>query len=271
LTLLTACGGGQTPPSDTPAKRRAGAAQPPADPNAHPLCGRPIAAPSEVWPRIEAIRALPEAEFREHCGLETIELIAYWRIPPVDLLSKVVSEAAADEEVLVSWVKARAETDSRLARHVVAMDIIGGWQLGKDTALITEKSEHWKAELNGYDRIAQVAEKAEVLHDILPKVTRVHELRCMLEVNPLGFAVSCDPIHKRGQDIDLNWKAKSRDGLLQDLELTRCTGSRSCKELKKRSVELKGLYLSLMREIERIRVDVFEEQLLAWMVLRPFE
>ena len=93
----------------------------------------------------------------------------------------------------------------------------------------------------------------------------------MLEVNPLGFAVACDPIHKSGRNIDLNWKAETRDGLLEDLELTRCAGSPSCKALKQRSQELKNLYLSLMQQIERMRVEVYREQLESWMRLRPFD
>ncbi len=267
LFIVQACGGEQPAPR-TPAPEPRGSIP---DDDAHPLCGRPIASPAEVWPRIAAVRELSDQAFRADCGLELIEIIAYWRCPPMDLLNRVVSTAAEDEAALVAWVRDKAAADSRLARHVVAMDIIGRWRRGATPDDVAARAGEWRKRAGGMDRIAEVAAEAQALEALLPKVNRIHELRCMLEVNPLGFAVACEPLHKADRDIDLNWHARSRDGLLEALELTRCTGSPACKKLKKRAVELDRLYRSVMKAVERLRVEVYREQLKEWLRLRPFE
>ena len=54
VVVFQACGGEKPPPrapAAEPAEQRAEI--PPADPDAHPLCGRPIRSPDEVWPRID--------------------------------------------------------------------------------------------------------------------------------------------------------------------------------------------------------------------------
>lgn len=246
-------------PADT---QRAGEALPP--------CQRPIGGPGEVWPRIEAARKLSDEALIEECGAPFVEEVSGWRPPPVDLLAKIVAASRA-EGTLDSWVMKASETNSRLAEHIVGMDIVGGWHIGGDTAGIGENASRWATRHGDLEAVQRATAEANQLAELLPKVTAVHELRCRLEVNPLGFAVDCTPIHPAREKIDLTWNAKMRDGHLEDLHLTKCTSSRSCKKLQETAEQLKTLYLGLMQEVEALDVEIYREQLKAWLVLPPFQ
>lgn len=236
------------------------------------LCRRPIDKPAQVFDRIEAVRALGEQERSRECGLKLVEHLSQWRVAPVDLLGPIVERAAADEEALAAWVRARAASHPIAVANVVAMDVVRGWKIGADPSVVTLRAEHWRGVLGEDlpDDVRAVLDGAAELRPLLARVTEIHRLRCLLEINPLGFAVECVPIHPSGRPIVLSWRTATRDGLLESLELTECK-SRSCKKLKKTAAKMMDEYRAVVEQTERLGVDVFREQLNVWLQLPPFK
>ena len=272
---LIGCGGSQeeitepdavTGATDTPMEKAPEAAP---EPEPH-ICKKPLEAPSEVWPRIEAVRLIPPAELEESCGLDFVELVSRWRGLPVDLLAPIVAAAGSDREALETWVEAKAPDCPTAAVSAVAMDVISAWKIGEDPSIMDERAASWSELSASSEEIALALQEIAELKPILKEVNSIHEMRCMLEVNPLGFAVACKPIHPQGKDIDLSWKTATRDGLLEDLELTKCKG-RSCKKLKKTAARLKKSYLALVQKVDALETEVYREQIKAWLVLPPFK
>ena len=236
------------------------------------LCRRPIEKPAHVFERIEAVRALGEEERARECGLGLVEQLAQWRVAPVDLLGPIVDRAAADKDALVAWVRARATSNPIAVANVVAMDVVRGWKIGEDPSMLSARADHWRGLLGADppDDVKAVLDGAATLLPLLERVTEIHRLRCLLEINPLGFAVQCVPIHPSGRPIVLSWRAGTRDGLLESLELTSCK-SRSCKKLKKTAAKLMDEHRAVLQEIEQLEVDVYREQLKIWLLLPPFK
>jgi hypothetical protein len=236
------------------------------------LCRRPIEKPAQVFDRIEAVRALGDEERARECGLTLVEHLSQWRVAPVDLLGPIVERAAADEEAFVAWVEARATTHPIAVANVVAMGVVRGWKIGGDPSVVTLRAEHWRGVLGGEvgGEISAVLDRAASLRPLLARVTEIHRLRCLLEINPLGFAVECVPIHPSGRPIILSWRTATRDGLLESLELTDCK-SRSCKKLEKTASKLMEEYRAVLGEAEKLGVDVYLEQLKVWLQLPPFK
>ncbi len=234
------------------------------------VCKRPIEAPADVWPRIEAIRVLDEQEFQEKCDLSLVDVFSRWRCVPVDLLGPMVERASADGDGIVDWVKERMESDPTGAACVVAMDVIGSFKVGADPEVVAQRAKTWEQVASQSKEIATVLEPVESLGAMLKEINEIHKLRCMLEVNVLGFAVKCKPIHPQGRSIDLSWETATRDGLIEDLKLTSCKG-RTCKKLKKTAQKLKKKYLELVEKIEKVPANIYREQMKAWLVLQPFK
>lgn len=258
-----------------------GAVQPPHTPKAvdepkplaaaggHP-CESPIENPNQVWDRIQTVRSLPENERMSKCGLDFVEIVAPWRTVPVDLLEPIIENL--DDDDLVEWVKTRADKNDKAAAQVVAMDVIQGWSPGTDPSVIEENAERWRKAgvcSGPYSHLGNVFKEVSVLPELLARVTQVHYLRCLLEVNPLGFAVNCRPIHKQGVQVEVTWTTRTRDGLLEGLELKACKGP-ICKKLEKAACELQGEYRDLLSRVESLKVPVFREEIERWMVLPPF-
>jgi hypothetical protein len=279
---LAACGGQAPAPGKSAARPSAGAAPTggaAADPAApagaadddHP-CRRPIERPAEVWDRIETVRALGEEERTRECGLGLVEILARWRVAPVDLLGPVVERAAADEERFAAWVRQRAADNPEAVASAVAMDVVRVWQIGADPAAVTDRAAHWRSALEGNvpQPVAAVLDGAAALPPLLERVNELHRLRCLLEINPLGFAIQCVPIHPSGRPIVLSWKTAIRDGLIESLEVTECKG-RSCKKIRKTAAKLMEHYRALVADIEKLDNEVFREQLKVWLELPPFK
>ncbi len=241
-----------------------------ANPTTVHVCKKPIDAPGDVWPRIEAIRVLDEQEFQEKCDLSLVDVFSKWRCVPTDLLGPMVVRAAADGDGLVDWVKERVESDPTGAACVVAMDVIGSFKVGADPQVVAQRAKTWEQVAQNSQEIAAVLEPVESLSAMLKEINEIHKFRCMLEVNVLGFAVKCKPIHPQGRSIDLSWETATRDGLIEDIQLTSCKG-KSCKKLKKTAQTLKKRYLGLVEKIEKVPVAIYREQMKAWLVLRPFK
>jgi len=278
---LPACGGGARPavstqataaPGDPTAPEMSGdPAAPQAGRDDGHLCRRPIEKPAQVFDRIEAVRALGEEERARECGLVLVEHLARWRVAPVDLLGPIVERAAADEGALVAWVKSRAASNPVAAANVVATDVVRGWRIGDDGTAVTTQTDRWRERL-GADvpaDIGVVLDGAAALPPLLARVNEIHRLRCLLEINPLGFAVECVPIHPSGRPIVLSWRTATRDGLLEALEVTECKGP-SCKKIRKTAAALIDEYRAVTREVEELAVDVYREQLKVWLQLPPF-
>lgn len=272
---LIGCGGSQeeitepdavTGATDMPMEK-----EPASSPEPEPhICEKPLEAPEEVWPRIEAVRLIPAVELTERCGLDFVELVSRWRGLPVDLLDPIVSAEAANGEALLAWVAEKAPDNPTAAASVVAMDVVSAWEIGEDPGVLDAKAEGWSGVSGSSEEIAAALQEIAELKPILKEVSSIHEMRCMLQVNPLGFAVDCKPIHPQGKEIDLSWKTATRDGLLEDLELTECKG-RSCKKLKKTAARLKKSYLALVKRVDELKTEVYREQIKAWLVLPPFK
>jgi len=272
---LIGCGGSQeeitepdavTGATDMPMEK-----EPASSPEPEPhICEKPLEAPGEVWPRIEAVRLIPAGELTERCGLDFVELVSRWRGLPVDLLAPIVAAAGSDREALTTWVEAKAPDCPTGAVSVVAMDVMSSWKIGEDPAILDERAASWSELSGSSEEIAAALQEIAELKPILKEVNSIHEMRCMLQVNPLGFAVDCKPIHPQGKEIDLSWKTATRDGLLEDLELTECKG-RSCKKLKKTAARLKKSYLPLVQRVDELKTEVYREQIKAWLVLPPFK
>ncbi len=244
-------------------------AEPVAEPEPH-LCARPIDGPSEVFPRIEAVRLLPEEDLTRTCGLAFVEMMSSWRSLPVDLLAPIVEGAGTDRESLSAWVTERVASAPKAAADVVAMDILSAWKVGDDPSAVEDRVEQWAPAAQAAPEIKAVVDAASGLAPMLARVNEIHRLRCTLEVNALGFAVKCKPIHPQGKNIELSWKTATRDGLIEDLQVAECKG-KSCKKLKKSAAKLKGQYLALVADIEKVPVLVLQEQMKAWLILPPFK
>jgi hypothetical protein len=243
------------------------AAVPP--PAAH-VCEAPIDSSNEVWARIEAIRALPAEERAAKCGLPLVVILTAWRSVPADILAPIVERAAADAAALDAWVAAEAPGSPKAAADVVAMDVVGRYAVGGDSKAAEERRAHWLGAAAGSaPEIAAALEEAKLLPKLLTEVNAVHELRCLLEVNALGFAVKCKPIHPATTPITLNWTSATRDGVLEKLELTSCAG-KSCAKLKTTAAKLLTSYRALVGEVEKLKTSVYREQILKLMVLPPF-
>ncbi|MCK9459307.1 MAG: hypothetical protein M0R80_06675 [Proteobacteria bacterium] len=279
--LVAGCGGAQpesTAPDGVsgatdvaPAPRDAGP-EPPAGEaeQAGHVCEASIGAPGEVWPRLEAIRALPEEERAARCGLDLVPIISAWRTLPVDILGPVVERAAGDPTALDAWVASAGKSAPGAAAGVVAMDVIGRFAVGGDPKAIEERRAYWGGgPAAGVPEIAAVLEEAKALPKLLAEVNAMHELRCLLEVNALGFAMKCKPIHPATTPITLNWTSAVRDGVLEKLELTDCFG-KSCPKLKATSTKLLTRYRALVDEIRKLESPVYRERLFALVVLPPF-
>jgi hypothetical protein len=193
-------------------------------------------------------------------------------VAPVDLLGPIVERAAADEERFLAWVRQRAADNPEAAASAVAMDVVRVWQVGGDPAAVTARAAHWRNALGADvpEPVAAVLDGVAALPPLLERVNELHRLRCLLEINPLGFAVQCVPIHPSGRPIVLSWKTATRDGLIESLEVTECKGP-SCKKIKKTAARLMEQYRTLVADIEELGNEVFREQLKAWLELPPFK
>jgi hypothetical protein len=255
------------PPAQVP--ETAAIAQAPPAPAAPHLCAAPIEAASDVWARIEAVRALPEGERAAGCGLPFVELLAAWRSVPVDLLAPIAARAAADPAALDAWVADAAKRAPKAAADVVAMDVVAGFAVGGDPRAIEARRARWEGAAAANADVAAALAEAKLLPKLLAEVNAVHELRCLLEVNALGFAVKCTPIHPATTPIALNWVSATRDGVLERLELASCAG-KSCAKLKTTAGKLFKNYRALVGQIEKLATPVYREQLLKLIVLPPF-
>lgn len=236
------------------------------------LCRRPIAKPAEVWERIEAVRALSEEERARECGLRFVETLARWRTVPLDLLRPIIERSAVDEPGFVAWIRRQFKDNSAAAVQAISMDVIRQWQVGADPAAVTERAYHWRKILGTEipESISAALDTATGLPPLLMRVTEIHRLRCLLEVNPLGFAVTCEPIHPSGRPIVLTWKTTTRDGLLDGLEVTFCKGS-SCKKIKRMAAKLLKQYRAVVEEVNALDGQVYREQIKTWLELPPFK
>jgi len=234
------------------------------------ICLSPLKTPGEVWPRIEAVNALSKEDFQRNCSLEFVEILGKWRCPPISILQPIVSNLSQKQDLLKTWVKETGVSNPKIANYVIAMSIINSWKPGENTGTPGQNEKQWSKIGTQISEYKNIADDTKKLSEILEKITEVHKLRCALDVNKLGFAVECNPIHKAGRNISLNWKTTTKDGLLADLELKSCKG-KSCKKLKKAAAKLKKNYISLTQEIDAIKVEVFREYLKAQLVLPPFE
>jgi len=242
----------------------------PASPVSH-VCEKPVGAPEEVWPRIEAIRALPDEERALKCGLGTVVLLREWRSVPVDLLAPIVERVAADSAALDAWIADAAKSAPQAAAEVVAMDVVGRFAVGGDPAVVEARRARWSGDpAASTAEIAAVIEEAKLLPKLLAEVNAVHELRCVLEVNALGFAVKCQPIHPATTPITLNWSTTVRDGVLEKVEITECAG-KSCPKLRKTAEKLMKRYRALGDEVQKLKSSVFRERIFALMELAPFK
>jgi len=284
--LFLGCGAPAAPPPDAPmpsapdpsgdpaAGEPATADSPPSDTASAPpkrlhLCDRPIDGAGEVWPRIEALSVLPRDELAERCGLPLVTSMSSWRELPVTLLAPIVEHAVKDRPALVKWV---AEAPPRAGAQVVALDVARRWKIGEGTAAVDAGIKEWKQALGDgpSKEIQSVLDEADKLGPLLERITEIHKLRCLLEVNALGFAVKCKPIHPQGRQIVLSWRTATRDGLLEQLDLTECKG-RSCKKLKKTAAKLLEKYLALVADIDKqLKSEIYQEQLKQWLILPEF-
>jgi hypothetical protein len=248
-----------------------GAEPEPTAASASHVCEASVGAPDEVWPRIEAIRALPAEERAAKCGLNVVPILAAWRSIPVDILAPIVERTAADPTALDAWVEGAAPNAPKAAADVVAMDVVGRFAVGGDSKAVEARRAHWSGvPAASVPEVAAVLDEAKLLSKLLGEVNAVHELRCLLEVNALGFAMKCTPIHPATTPISLNWTSAVRDGVLEKLELTSCTG-KSCAKLRKTAEKLVTRYRALVEEVGKLKTSVYRARLFALMELPPFE
>jgi len=272
--LLAGCGGADSSEKTLPDAVSGATDVEPAKPVAEKkevhICLRPIENPEDLWPRIEAVRGLDNLELKKNCGLEFLKIVGHWRVLPVDLLGPIVKEAALDGDALKKWVEAESGSNPKAAAMVVAMDIIGIFKVGDEPNEVLSSVKKWEDLKGSAAEIDAILSSVDTLMPLLKDVNKVHEKRCRLEVNPLGFAVKCTPIHPRLSQIELEWKTTLEDDLLKDLEVTACKG-KSCKKLRKAALDLKNSYLALLVKVEKIKDPVFNEYLKSLMVLPPFK
>jgi hypothetical protein len=236
------------------------------------LCDRKIEKPALVVPHYNAVRALPVDEIRERCGFPFVEAMARWGGPPSDLLAIIVDRVRKDEDALVSWVLKKAERDAETASRVVAADVAASFSVGGDPRAVAARAGWWAGKLaaapDGGGFLAKVLAEGEALPALLRRVNEVHLLRCLLEVNPLGFAVQCKPIHPQGQQIQLRWRAATRDGVLESLEIADCQG-KSCGRLREGALKLVAAVRSLAADAGKLATRVYRDRILSWLVLEP--
>ena len=264
--MMSACGGNKPAPQTAatePETDRAEVAPVSA-------CARPIETPGEVWKRVEQARALSPEALLTQCGLGFIAALSRWRSPPVDLLRPIILSEGANREALERWVAEQARVGNRAAAHAAAMDILGNWQLGDDTAQFIERAAAWKSIGQQMGAVDTAVSEASEIAELFSTFKALHELRCALEVNPLGFAVSCTPIHPAREKIDLHWQEERREGLFLNVALTKCKGSPSCKKLKPAAAEFAAEYQAAKARAEALQTDVFKEQALQWLRLPAF-
>jgi hypothetical protein len=219
---------------------------------------------------VEAARALSEQELIASCGLPFVEVISEWRSPPVDLLAPIVRDNATNGQELIDWVTQKADGQPRAAISVAAMNILGEWRIGDETAAVEQRFVGWKSVIAQYGTFDSIAEDMPSLIKLLPLLKEIHELRCMLEVNPLGFAVSCSPIHPAKEKIDLTWQEEIQDGLIRNLSLSKCKESRYCPKLMETSRVFFAKYQAALQQAEQLKTEVFKDQTLEWLKLKPF-
>jgi hypothetical protein len=144
--------------------------------------------------------------------------------------------------------------------------------VGGDSKAVDPRRTHWSGvPAASVPESAAVLDEAKLLSKLLDEVNAVHELRCLLEVNALGFAMKCTPIHPSTTPISLNWTTAVRDGVLEKLELTSCAGSKSCPKLKKTAEKLVTRYRALVEEVGKLKTSVYRARLFALMELPPFK
>jgi hypothetical protein len=294
--LVIACGGTSTPPPSEPAPDQTTETAPEnealaptktpgeestaaATPNQpmH-LCDLPIEAPKDVWPRVEAIRALPEAERYKSCGLNLVEVFNRWRPLPVDLLIPIVAKAAKNPESMNEWVTNRLSTKTAAVKTIIAADILRGWAPGKDFSVVQDAIHRWKTTLaksnidvdNGETEFKKLFSQLALVPGLLKDIEAVHRLRCELELNPMGFAVACTPIHKAGRKVSISWRQATRDGILEDLQVTDCTG-KSCKKLRLGAAKLSEKIGVCLKALDNMENSLIGEMLRVHLILPPFK
>ncbi len=233
-------------------------------------CTQPVSNPSEVWKRIELASALSENELIHLCGLKFVEVLSDWRVTPVDLLRPIVKEAVKDKKLLETWINKNINQKPKAAVSVVAMDIIGDIKVGDDSVSILSRAEAWKLFSEKHLQIKAVIDEAAELQQILSSVKKIHELRCALEVNPLGFAVSCTPILPAKEHIELTWHEEIQDGLFLKLSIEKCRKSQFCKKLQQTSEAFITEYRNALERVEKLQTAVFKEQVIEWLKLPLF-
>ena len=266
ILFATACGGA-TPSGTESAPPSSGDSAPATTVSE---CARPIDTPSAVWPRIEAARAMSEAQLVSECGLGFVSALSEWRSPPLDLLRPIVRDAAADNAALETWAAEQARAGNPAGAYVTAASILGAWRLGDDAAPLLERAAAWREAAAGIAAIEAVTEETETAAGLLASLERLHELRCLLEVNPLGFAERCTPVHPPREDIDLTWHEERQDGIFLDVRMTRCAGSRSCKKLKPLAAEFSAKYDAARTGAEALGSPVFQELIFENLKLPAF-
>ncbi len=268
--ILVACGGATPTEPKAPSKPVEAAAAPSPSESSGPACTRPIERPGDVWQRVEEARALPEQELARRCGLDFVAVLSEWRPPPVDLLRPIVLNEQKNKNALVAWVTAQTEVGKKAGVYAAAMDIIGDWRIGGDTAPVTARAAAWQPLAGRSQAIETALAEVAAFTELLSSLSEIHALRCALEVNPLGFAEQCTPIHPARGKIDLSWQEEIQDGLFQKVALTKCKGSPSCKKLKVAAADFAAKYQDAKRRAESLQTDVFKEQALEWLKLPPF-
>jgi hypothetical protein len=257
-------------PGAAPGGAAGGAVEAPAD-DGH-LCARKIDRPALVVPHYHAVRELPPEEIRERCGFAFVEAMARWGGPPTDLLAIVVDEAREDEGALAAWVRQRAERDAETASRVVAADIAATFAVGGDPRAPAARAAWWEGKLagapDGGGFVARAVAEGKALPALLERVHEVHRLRCLIEVNPLGFAVHCKPLHPQGQQIQLRWRAGTRDGVLESLEIADCQG-KSCGKLREGALKLVAAVRAVVADAEQLKTRVYRDRILTWLALPP--
>jgi hypothetical protein len=236
------------------------------------LCARRIEKPGEVVPHYNAVRELPPDEIRGRCGFAFVEAMSRWGGPPSDLLTIIVDGAREDEGALVAWVLKKAKRDAETASRVVAADVAASFSPGGDPQAAAARAGWWEGRLagapDGGGFLAGAVAEGKALPVLLGRVNEVHRLRCLLEVNPLGFAVKCKPIHTQGQQIQLRWRAATRDGVLESLEIADCQG-KSCGKLREAALKLVAAVRALVADAGKLRTRVYGDRILDWLVLPP--
>lgn len=274
---LAACGGADPAPA-TGADIAAGAGPAAVDDGesyedratGHP-CDRGIDKPGDVVPHYKAVRALPAEEIRERCGKPFVEAMSRWGGPPTDVLTIIVDGMRADEAALVGWVRDLADGDVQAAARVVAADVASAFSVGGEPGAVAARADWWAAKLGAAAAngpLATALAEGRDLPALLKRVHEVHTLRCLLEVNPLGFAVECKPYHPQGQQIQLTWRSGTRDGVLESLEIVECQG-KSCKKLREGAAELLAAVRALAAAADELAIRVYRDRLLSWLVLEP--